>query len=190
MKHLTKEQRYTICVMKKQGYKQNEIAKAIGKNKSVVCRELKRNCDKRSGEYKSELAQRKHDQRQKGKPKKTRLTQAVKEHVGKFLEQDYSPEQIVGRAKHEKKDCVSHERIYQYIWEDKKRGGVLHLHLRRKGRKYRKRGYGTHAAGATLSTRPWREKFYGPRVITPGGPANITPVLILMNAASIIFPDF
>jgi transposase, IS30 family len=37
-------------------------------------------------------------------------------------------------------DYVSPERIYQYIWTDKKQGGELYLHLRRKGRKYRKRG--------------------------------------------------
>jgi len=39
MKHLTVEQRYTISVMKQQGYKQKEIAKAIGKDKSVISRE-------------------------------------------------------------------------------------------------------------------------------------------------------
>jgi len=45
MKHITVEQRYTISVMKKQNYSQKEIAKAIGKDKFVVCCELKRNCD-------------------------------------------------------------------------------------------------------------------------------------------------
>lgn len=35
---------------------------------------------------------------------------------------------------------VSHERIYQYVWFDKKSGGILHEYFRRKGRKYRKRG--------------------------------------------------
>ena len=36
--------------------------------------------------------------------------------------------------------CVSHERIYQYVWADKRNGGDLHTHLRRRGRRYRKRG--------------------------------------------------
>jgi IS30 family transposase len=35
---------------------------------------------------------------------------------------------------------VSHERIYQYIWSDKRAGGKLYKHLRTKGKKYRKRG--------------------------------------------------
>ena len=65
MKHLTREQRYTICVMKKQGYKQKEIALTIEKDKSVISRELKRNCDKRSNNYDADLAQRKYEKRQK-----------------------------------------------------------------------------------------------------------------------------
>lgn len=36
---------YTICQLNKQKYSQVFIAKAIGKEKSVVCRELKRNKD-------------------------------------------------------------------------------------------------------------------------------------------------
>ncbi|MEE9373973.1 MAG: hypothetical protein V3V00_13060 [Saprospiraceae bacterium] len=40
----------------------------------------------------------------------------------KKVSEDYSPEQIVGRAKLENTQCVSHERIYQFIWEDKKAG--------------------------------------------------------------------
>ena len=43
MKHLTREQRYTISEMNEQGYSQKEIAKAIQKDKSTVSRELRRN---------------------------------------------------------------------------------------------------------------------------------------------------
>ncbi len=38
------------------------------------------------------------------------------------------------------KPTVSPERICKYVGEDKKHGGTLNTHLRRKGRKYRKRG--------------------------------------------------
>ena len=57
-----------------------------------------------------------------------------------YLCEDYSPEQIIGVCKNKGVDCVSYERIYQHIWHDKKQGGKLHEHLRRQGRKYRKRG--------------------------------------------------
>lgn len=159
MKHLTVEQRYTISVMIQQGYKQKEIAKAIKKDKSVISREIKRNCDKRSGEYRHDLAQRKCEQRHHSKSKKLRFTEQVKTYVDTLLKQDYSPEQIAGRAKLDNIDCVSHERIYQYVWQDKKANGDLYTHLRRKGRKYRKRGTSKDSRGiikdrVDISQRP------------------------------------
>lgn len=140
MAHLTQEQRYTISSLLANNKKQCEIATIIGKDKSVISREIKRNKDQRNGIYRDELANKKYKLRQKLKPKSKRFTEAVKAHIGVLLKEDYSPEQIVGVCKNEGIDCVSHERIYQYIWQDKKEGGDLYTHLRRKGRKYRKRG--------------------------------------------------
>ena len=59
--------------MLNQGHNQSQIAKAIGKDKSVVSREIKRNSDQRSGTYKDELANKKYAKRQKEKPKKSVL---------------------------------------------------------------------------------------------------------------------
>ena len=140
MSHLTSSQRYTIATMKSKGYSQKVIAELIGKDKSVVSRELKRNSDLRSGEYRSDLADRKYAERQKTKRKKRYFTEAIKAEVNIGLERKLSPEQIVGLAKKEGRDCVSPERIYQYIWADKKQGGNLYEHLRTRGKKYRKRG--------------------------------------------------
>lgn len=140
MSQLTVEQRYTIQVLKKEGFSQKVIAERIGKNKSVVCRELKRNSDKRSGEYRAELAERKCANRHKTKPKRIGFTQKIKRFVEHLIEKDYSPEQIVGTAMLEGKPCVSIERIYQHIWQDKRKGGTLYTHLRTQGKRYRKRG--------------------------------------------------
>ena len=125
MKHLTKEQRYAISVMRTKNYSLKEIAEAIGKDKSVISRELKRNCDKRTGEYRSDLAQRKYETRMRNKPKKRYFTEEIKAVVEELLAKDYSPEQIANRLKKEGRPTVSHERIYQHIWEDKKKGGSL-----------------------------------------------------------------
>lgn len=54
--HLIPEQRYTISAMHKQGCSQTMIARAIGKDKSVVSRELKRNANLK-GKYSFEYAQ-------------------------------------------------------------------------------------------------------------------------------------
>jgi IS30 family transposase len=147
MKHLTVEQRYTISVMKEKGNSQSLIAETIGKDKSTISRELHRNCDGRSGEYRHGLAQRKCDQRHELKPKRLRFTKEVKAYVDARLCEEYSPEQIAGRAKLQGVDCVSHERIYQYVWQDKKAKGCLFVNLRRKGRKYRKRGAAKDSRG-------------------------------------------
>jgi len=50
-KHLTSAQRYTISVMYQQGHKQKDITATIGKNKSVVSREIKRNTNHKTGKY-------------------------------------------------------------------------------------------------------------------------------------------
>ncbi|MEI7501144.1 MAG: IS30 family transposase [Bacteroidota bacterium] len=146
MKHLTREQRYIISVMKGK-LKQSEIAEAIDKDKSIVSRELKRNCDKRNGFYNADLAQRKYERRQREKPKHRRFTTEVEDYVKEQLSKDFSPEQIAGRAKVDGVTCVSHESIYQYIWGDKRKKGDLHTHLRHKGRKYQKRGNKTDKRG-------------------------------------------
>ena len=125
--------------MKQQGFRNNQIANVIGKDKSVISRALKRNCDKRSG-HRAELAQRKYERRMKEKPKSIKFTKEICLLVETMLKEDYSPEQITGRCKLKGIKCVSCERIYQYIWEDKKRGGKLYRNLRHKGRRYRKRG--------------------------------------------------
>ncbi len=139
-KHLTAEQRYTIYAMLQEEYLQNEIAKVIGVSKSTISRELKRNCDKRSGKYNSDLAHRKAQGRKKGKLHAQKLTYKMRKRIRKLLKKGFSPEQIAERERLEGREMVSHETIYRWIWRDKRRGGDLHKLLRRQGRKYAKRG--------------------------------------------------
>ena len=51
--------------------------------------------------------------------------------------------QVCGRLAIEKQPTVSHERIYQYIYEDKASGGSLHTFLR--CQKKRRKRYGSHS---------------------------------------------
>lgn len=147
MPHLTESQRYTISCMLKENYNKSEIARAIGKHKSVVHYEIKRNSDKRSGVYNDDLANRKYAKRQKEKRKHKRFTVELQAVIEALLREDYSPEQVVGILKKQEKETVSAERIYQHIWEDKKNNGDLHTHLRRQGRRYRKRGASKDSRG-------------------------------------------
>ncbi len=159
MGQLTLEQRYKIETYKNIGKRVIEIAEYIGRDKSVIYREINRNSDGRSGIYKADLAHRKAQKRHQDKPKKCKFTQEVLNNVLHYLEQDYSPEQIVGRSIIDGKEMVSHERIYQHIWQDKRSGGKLHKHLRTKGKKYRKRGHSKDSRGlitnrVDISKRP------------------------------------
>jgi IS30 family transposase len=152
MSHLTQEQRYTISVMKKQGYKQKDISIAIGKDKSVISRELKRNCNQRNGIYHCDLAQSKYVKRQKDKPRAIKFTEEVRQYVDKQLEQKWSPEQISKTPAPGGLQMVSHERIYQYIIADKKKGGDKYKHLRRK-KKYKRRCVTEDRRGKLTNTK-------------------------------------
>lgn len=123
---LTQEQRYQIYALKKTGHSGVEIAEVIGVHKSTVSRELKRNRGRRG--YRPPQAQRLAvERRQKGVP---RIPAEAWERVQRLLRQDWSPEQISGRLKKERRICVSHEWIYQYVLQDQQAGGDLYRHLR------------------------------------------------------------
>lgn len=154
MSHLTKEQRYTIQVLLSQNYLKTEIASIIGKDKTVIYREIQRNCDKRSGVYISDLAQRKYACRIKEKKKKTTFTDEIKQTVNGLIKEDYSPEQIVGYCKKSQTVCVSIESIYKYVWADKKQKGTLYKHLRTQGKRYRKRGKTNDSRGILTNRNP------------------------------------
>lgn len=160
-KHITESQRYEISAYLKTGKTKIEIATLIGVHRSSVTRELKRNRDKRSGSYNPDLAQRKLELRMKNRTHSIRFTDIQKELVDVLiLDHDYSPDQICKRMRLKGLPIVSHETIYQYIWEDKKKGGKgLYTHLRRKGRKYHKRGLNKSSRGiikdrVDISLRP------------------------------------
>lgn len=145
MSHLTFEQRYTISVMLQIGHSQSSIAEALNRSKSVISREIKRNCDGRSNVYSADLAQRKCTTRHKLKKKKIKLTTEMWTYIKDMLDQKLSPEQVVGVSKRNKVECISHQWIYYLIWEDKKRRGKLCKSLRNKGKPYKRRGVGRYS---------------------------------------------
>ena len=140
MSHITSEQRYAISCLLVNGNSITEIAKIIDKNKSVVSREIRRNCDQRNGKYRYDLAQKKYDNRMATKPKKIHFTAEIKQRVEELIRLDYSPEQVEGYLKKQQEPTVSKERIYQHVYQSAKEKGDLYQHLRRRGRKRKKRG--------------------------------------------------
>jgi len=140
MSQITLEQRYEIAALRNIGKTLEDIGSIVGFHKSTISKELRGNCDNRNGNYKPTLAERKCRERHKLKRKQTLLTAEVIETIEYLIQEELSPEQIVGYCKKEDISCVSVETIYLHIWKDKKTKGSLFKHLRRKGRRYKKRG--------------------------------------------------
>ena len=132
--HLTREQRYTISSMHKEGCTQKMIDRAIGKDKSVISREIKRNANLK-GKYSFEYAQDAANMRKERMKKPRKLFAWLKNEIIGMIQQDWSPQQIEGRLKRENKPSVSHETIYKMIRQDREQGGTLYQHTRHKLKK-------------------------------------------------------
>ena len=139
-KQLNQAQRYQIEILKKAGKNQKEIAELLGVSPSTICRELKRNTGQKG--YRPKQAQIKTDKRRKEAAKALKMTPALILLIEAGILMDWSPEQISGWLKNNQGISISHERIYQHIWTDKRHGGTLYKHLRQSNKK-RKKQYGS-----------------------------------------------
>lgn len=133
---LTREQRYTIEAMNRNGSPQNEIADAIGKHPSTVSRELRWLGVCR--DYCSVEAQRDAESKTNGGK---RCDAALLDLAASKLREDqWSPQQVSAWLVRQDHGRLSHETIYQHVCRDKAAWGDLHTHLRHRYKPYRKRG--------------------------------------------------
>lgn len=144
-KQLTYEQRCQIEALKKSGHSQRHIGRVVGVDQGTISRELRRNTGQRG--YRHKQAQRSARMRRKSAAKACRMTPEVIALVDAKLALKWSPEQVSGWLSRERDIALSHERIYQHVWADKRQGGELHTHLRRQGRRYHKRYNGKTTRG-------------------------------------------
>jgi IS30 family transposase len=145
---LTQEERYQIQALLKAEHDQTEIAMILGRHKSTISREIRRNIGLRG--YRPQQAQRLADERKQAKYQ-SRITDGTWLVVEQLLEMDWSPEQISLWLKAFCHVSISHEWIYQYILQDKADGGDLHLHLR--CQKQRRKRYGSYNRRGQLIDR-------------------------------------
>ena len=120
---------------------QAKIADHLGVNKSTVSRELGRNSKNtaRGTTYDAEFAQRIADKRRELKPRRGGMTYEIERRIRWLLKRGWSPEQINGTCKKRNIPMLSHEAIYLWIYERKRKGEDLTVHLRRKRKKRRNR---------------------------------------------------
>lgn len=146
---LTQEQRYHIWALKKAGTSQTEIAKEVGVHKSTISRELRRNTGQRG--YRPKQAHSMATSRQQTRARTSLIAAQTWMIVETHLRQEWSPEQVSGWLRREHKLHVSHERIYQYVYDDKWAGGTLYRHLR--CQKQRRKRYGSRDRRGQLANR-------------------------------------
>lgn len=156
--HVTRDIRCQIYALKTRGTSFSDIAKIVGRDVSTISREINRNTGGRGYRYK-QADQKAVERRQKASREPKKLTPEVVVSIENALHEKWSPEQIAGRLKLEKKISISHETIYRHVWTDKQKGGNLYKHLRHSGKKYNKRSSGKAGRGCIpnridISERP------------------------------------
>jgi IS30 family transposase len=151
---ITVAERYTLARLRQHGYPMALIARLLGRHRSTVYREVRRNATRYDGGYRSELADSYARTRRSHSRRNRRFSPTDWAQVHARLRERWSPEQIAGRFRRERRLGISHETIYRHIWADKRAGGSLHTHLRGARKQCRKR-YGHYdSRGRLAGKRP------------------------------------
>jgi len=137
---ITREERYTLATLRKQVPMPScaEIAQLMGRHRSTISREIRRNRTPYDGRYRADRAQEQANGRRSRSRRNSQFTAEDWQMIEELLRADLSPEQISGTLQTVDLLNVSIQTIYTHIWRDKRRGGELYRHLRQR-RRYRKR---------------------------------------------------
>ncbi|MEP6573998.1 MAG: IS30 family transposase [Gemmatimonadota bacterium] len=154
---ITADERYTLGLLRRLGLSSADIARALDRHPSTIGRELARN-SRTDGAYRPADAQARAGTRRWRSRVGERFTPAEFALVTALLLEKWSPEQIAAVLGQRGQLAISHETIYRYIWEDKRRGGTWYTHLRGARKLCRKR-YGSYERrGRVTSKRPITER--------------------------------
>ncbi len=148
-----------FAALRKQGFNQSEIARALSRHRSTISREIRRNSSRSDGRYRAFTAQERTNGRRSRSRRNLRFTTKDFSLVEELLCRQWSPEQVAGHLARTGQLNISHETIYRHVWRDKREGGLLYTHLRgaRKRRRKRHGAYdsrGKLAGKRLISERP------------------------------------
>ena len=138
-------QRIECYIRLKRGVR--DIAKRLIRDPGVICREIRRN-KPRDGRYTAAIAQERADRRShRTNTRKLETDDHLHDFVEQQLEEGWSPELIAGRLKGDDAPpelqgaTVSHEQIYDYIYDGEGRHeGWYHLLTRKHRTRHPKQG--------------------------------------------------
>ena len=149
-RQLNAEERSALAALRSVGLNQAEIARELGRHRSTVGRELKRNAAPHDGWYRSKRAhQRAHARRYRSR-RNSQFGAEEWARVEELLRRKWSPEQVSGHLARSGELAISYESIYRHVWRDLKAGGTLHAQLRCARKQCRKR-YGRHDSRGRLA---------------------------------------
>ena len=149
-RQLNGEERSVLAALRLVGLKQAEIARELGRHRSTVGRELKRNAAPYDGWYRARRAQQRAHARRHRSRRNSQFGLGQWERVEELLREEWSPEQVSGHLHRKRELAISHETIYRHVWRDLKAGGTLHVHLRCARKQCRKR-YGRYDSRGRLA---------------------------------------
>ena len=143
-KQISHDERDLIAHLHAKGSSHSEIARQLGRDKSTISREIRRNGSRIYDVYLAHKANTRAKDRKQEAGQRPRLkNKQIKRYVIRKLKQGWSPEQISGKLNESHSHLkISHEAIYQFIYDKRTLKTVnLKMYLPRANRKRRPRGH-------------------------------------------------
>jgi len=148
--HLSHNERYQIFSLMKAGLNCTQIANNLGRSKSTISREIRRNKGGRG--YRPKQADQLARERSIGSRNARRIEPGVLKAAFDRIAEQLSPEQIAAELP------ISHEALYQHIYVNKADGGLLWKNLRCQKKKRKRYAGGTDRRGQIPGRRPIHER--------------------------------
>ncbi len=150
-RHLTHPERCQIHALMESGLSAAAVARQLGRSPSSVPREIRRNGGARG--YRHAQAQRRAEARRRSASSVPRkMTPELWRMVEERLVRGWSPEQVAGRLRLEGHPVAGRQWIYRHVHADRRAGGRLWRHLRRRGKRPNRKG-GAHAGRGHIPGR-------------------------------------
>ena len=122
---LTQGERYRITAQRMAGDSPAEIARLLGRHRSTIGREVRRNATTHDGGYRAEKAHDYARARLRRCRRVPRFSAQDMTRIDRLVRRKWSPDQIAGFFKKKRLLSISHETIYRRIRREKRAGGAL-----------------------------------------------------------------
>ena len=152
--HLNQEERFYIAKALRNGASQVEVAHALNRSPSTICREIKRNKYPHASyyNYRWALTKLKYRKQRLAQTKHRKVTPELFDQIVALIMKRLSPEQVCGYLKRHHQVSISHETVYRHVYAHP----ACHKRLRpylRSGHKRRRKAYGSGARASNIPNR-------------------------------------